>query len=136
MCTHIEPSVIFPAVTIPDLTLQNCHCSGYSKIRWAPGRNFLSRGYLTPVHIFRSFFFLYNGSLSFDSLFGGGGRGKENGLYIFFNSIQCWTVPARYMEVSRWPTPYFSTTSMVQYGTGVLVSVCQHWAYSRCIIFS
>ncbi|XP_071660230.1 gamma-1-syntrophin isoform X5 [Patagioenas fasciata] len=47
-------------------------------------------------------------------LFGGGGRGKENGLYIFFNSIQCWTVPARYMKVSRWPTPYFSTTSMVQ----------------------
>lgn len=89
----------------------------------------------TYFQVFFFFFFLYNGSLSLDSLFGGEGRGKENGLYIFFNSIQCWTVPARYMEVSRWPTPYFSTTSMVQYGTDVLVSLCQHWAYFQIYTF-
>ena len=60
MCTHIESSDIFLAVTIPDLTLQNCPYFGYSKIRLMPGRNFLSRDYLTPVRIFRSFFFFFS----------------------------------------------------------------------------
>lgn len=95
---------------------------------------------LTPEVLQVFFFPLYNGSLSFDSLFGGGGRGKENGPYVFFNNIQCWTVPDRYLEVSRRPTPYFSTTSMVQYGTwgiGICMSTLgPQYLFSRFVSFS
>lgn len=47
------------SILTSDITLKNCHCSGYSKIRCMPGRDFLSRSCLTPVQTFRSLFFFF-----------------------------------------------------------------------------